>query len=86
MLSAGRVMAQAVNRWPLAAEAWIRDRVSPCWICSGQSDTEAASSTSSSVFSCQYYSTAAPYSYITWGMKIVSLRAAVWSKSLVPSS
>jgi hypothetical protein len=32
-------MAQAVNRWPLTAEARVRTQVSPCGICDGQSGT-----------------------------------------------
>jgi hypothetical protein len=32
-------MAQAVSRWPLTAEAWVRARVNPCGICGGQSGT-----------------------------------------------
>jgi hypothetical protein len=35
----GRAMAQAVSRWPLAAEARVRARVNPCEICGGQSGT-----------------------------------------------
>jgi hypothetical protein len=35
----GRAMAQAVNRWPLTAEARVLARVDPCGICSGQSGT-----------------------------------------------
>jgi hypothetical protein len=47
-----RAMAQAVSRWPLAAEAWVRARVDPCGIYGGQSGTEAGFSPSSSVFPC----------------------------------
>jgi hypothetical protein len=32
-------MAQAVSRWPLTVEAWVRARVNPCGICGGQSGT-----------------------------------------------
>jgi hypothetical protein len=32
-------MAQAVSRLPLTAEARVRDRVSPCGVCGGQSGT-----------------------------------------------
>jgi hypothetical protein len=61
----GRAMAQAVNRWPLTAEARVRAPVDPCGICSGQSGTGADFSPRYSVFSCQYHSTIAPYSCIT---------------------
>jgi hypothetical protein len=33
-------MAQAVSRWSLTAEAWVRAQLSPCGICGGQSGTE----------------------------------------------
>jgi hypothetical protein len=58
-------MAQAVNRWPLTAEARARARFNPCGICGGQSDTGAGFSPISSVFPGQYHSTIAPYSSIT---------------------
>jgi hypothetical protein len=32
-------MAQAVNCWPVTAEALVRTRVTPCEICGGQSGT-----------------------------------------------
>jgi hypothetical protein len=50
----GRTMAQVVSRRPLTAEARVRARVNPCWICGGQSGTGTGFSPSSSVFSCQY--------------------------------
>jgi hypothetical protein len=53
-------MAKAISRRPLAAEAWVRSRVSPCGICGGQSGTEIGFSPSSSVFPCQFHSTGAP--------------------------
>jgi hypothetical protein len=43
-------MAQVVSRWPLTAEARIRDRVNPCGICGGQTGTGTGSSPSSSVY------------------------------------
>jgi hypothetical protein len=61
----GRVMAQAVSRWPLTVEARVRARVDPYGIRGGQSGTVASFSPSSSVFPCQYHSTIAPYSSIT---------------------
>jgi hypothetical protein len=53
-------MAQAVSRRPLTAEAWVRSRVSPCWICGGQGGTGTGFHPSSSVFPCQFHSTGAP--------------------------
>jgi hypothetical protein len=50
----GRAVSQAVSRRPLAAEA----RLSPCRICSGQSGTGPGFPPSSSVYPCQYHSTA----------------------------
>jgi hypothetical protein len=46
----GRAMAQAVNHWPLTAEAWVHAWVSPCGICGGQSGTGTGFSPNSSVF------------------------------------
>ena len=56
----GRAMAQAVSRRLLTAEARVRSRVGPCRICGGQSGTGTGFSPSTSVFSCQFDSTAAP--------------------------
>jgi hypothetical protein len=53
-------MAQAVSRRPLTTEARVRSPVSPCGICGGQSGTETGFSPSTSVFPCQFHSTAAP--------------------------
>jgi hypothetical protein len=63
-------MAQAVSRRPLTAEARVRGRLDPCGICGGQSGIGTGFSPSSSVFSCHYHSTIAPYSSITapWGV------------------
>jgi hypothetical protein len=63
----GRAMAQVVSRQPLTAEARVRARVNPCGICGGQSGTGTGFSPSFfSVFPCQYHSTIAPYSIITY--------------------
>jgi hypothetical protein len=62
-------MAQVVSRRPLTAEARFRVRVNPCGICSGQSGTGTGFSPSSSVFPCQYHSTVALQTHITWGMR-----------------
>jgi hypothetical protein len=48
-LSKGRDMAQDVSCWPLTAEARVRVRVNPCWICDGQSGIGTGFSPSSSV-------------------------------------
>jgi hypothetical protein len=56
----GRAMAQAVSRRLLTAEARVRSRVGSCRICGGQSGTGTGFSPSTSVFSCQFDSTAAP--------------------------
>jgi hypothetical protein len=60
-------MTQVVSRQPLTAEARVRVRISPCGIC-GQSGTGAGFPPSTSVLSCQYNSTVAPFSYIIWDM------------------
>jgi len=52
-------MAQAVSRRPVATEARIRSLVSPCEIDGGQNGTGIGFSPSTSVLSCQYYSTMA---------------------------
>jgi hypothetical protein len=55
----GRVMAQAVSRRPLTAEARVRSRVSPCGVCGEQSGTRTGFSPKLSVFPCQFHSTGA---------------------------
>jgi hypothetical protein len=65
----GRATAQVVSRRPLAAEAWVRDRVNPCGICGGQSGTGTGFSPSYLVLPCQYHhSTVAVQTHIIWGM------------------
>jgi hypothetical protein len=49
-----RVMAQAVSRRPLTAEARVRSRVNPCEIFIGQSGSGTGFSP------CQFHSTCAP--------------------------
>jgi hypothetical protein len=56
----GRVMAQAVSRWPLTAEARVRSRFSPCGISGGKNGTGTGFSPSTSGFPCQFHSTGAP--------------------------
>jgi len=55
-------MAQAVTRRPFATEARIQSLVNPCEIDGGQNGTEIGFSPSTSVLSCQYYSTNGPHS------------------------
>jgi len=53
----GRVMAQAVRRRPLTAEAQVRSQVSPCDIGGGRSGTRTGFSFSTLCFPCQYHCT-----------------------------
>jgi hypothetical protein len=58
-------MAKAVSRQPFTTEA----EVSPCGICSGQSDTGTGFSPESFGFSLSVsFHCGCPYSDITWGM------------------
>jgi hypothetical protein len=66
-------MAQAVSYQPLTAEAQVRALVNPCGICGGQSGTGTGFSPSSSVFSCQYHSTATLQTHIIWKMNNMSV-------------
>jgi hypothetical protein len=75
-------ISQAISHWHLSAEAQIRTHVSPYGIYSGQSGTGTGFCLSSSVFPCQYHSTAAPYSL----MDKESVRGSVPQKHcLTPS-
>jgi hypothetical protein len=67
-LSVGRVMAQAVSRRPLTAEARVCTQVSPCGVCGGQSGNGTGFYTSFSVFPCQHNFTVALHTHIIRGM------------------
>jgi hypothetical protein len=56
----GHAMAQAVSRRPPTAEARVQSRVGPYGICGGHSGTGTGFSPSTSVFPCQFHSTATP--------------------------
>jgi hypothetical protein len=75
-------MAQVVSHRPVPAEARVHLRVNPCGIYSWQSGTGTGFSPSSSVFPCQYHSTVALQTRITWGMcnmlTSVGIHAWVW--------
>jgi hypothetical protein len=63
-------MDQVVSRRPLTAEARVHARVNPCGICGGQRGTGTGFfSPGYSVFPCQYHSTVALQTHITWGMR-----------------
>jgi hypothetical protein len=57
-------MAQAVSRRPVAVEYRVRDLLSPCGTCGGQSGSVTGFSPTSSVFPCQYNSTVALRNHI----------------------
>jgi hypothetical protein len=76
-VSVARAMAQAASRLPTIAETRFRACLSPRRICGGQSCNGTGLSSSFSGFSCQYHSTLAPYSYVTWGKNNRPLVAAV---------
>jgi hypothetical protein len=71
-LTPGHAMAQTFSHWPRTVEAWFHAQVTPCEIYGGRSGTVTSFSSSSSVFTCKYCSTMAPYSCITWGMNSTS--------------
>jgi hypothetical protein len=58
-------LVQAVNCRALTAEARVPTWITPCGNCGGQSGTEIGFSSSSSVFPCQYHSTAATHAHIS---------------------
>jgi hypothetical protein len=62
-------MAQLVSRRPLTAEARVRARVNPYGISGGRNGTGTGFSPCSKVFPCQYHSTVALQTHITWVMR-----------------
>jgi hypothetical protein len=68
----------------LSPEEFFYQRI--CGICSGQSGTGTGFSPNSSVLPCQYHSTVASCSYITWGLTIGLLVTAVKRRGLTPST
>jgi len=56
-------MIQPVSRRPLNMKARVRSQASPCEIYCGLRGTRTGFPPSTSVFSCQYYTTSAPYSF-----------------------
>jgi hypothetical protein len=59
LISSDRAMVQAVSCQSLTTAVRVRAQVSPCDVCGGQSVTGTVFSPSSSVFTCQCYSTVA---------------------------
>jgi hypothetical protein len=59
-------MYHEVSRWPLT-QTQVHARVSQCGICGKQSGAGTGFSLCSSVFPCQYDSTMALHSHISWG-------------------
>jgi hypothetical protein len=57
------ILASDVSGRPVTTEA----RIGPCGICGGQSGAATGLSGSSSGFPCQYHSTMALHTRITWG-------------------
>jgi hypothetical protein len=76
-------MAQAVNRWSLTAEAWVRARFIPCGICGGQSGTGTGVSPSSSF---SLVSIISPVLRTPMYLGNGPLKAAVQTLSLTPST
>jgi hypothetical protein len=61
-------MTEAVSRRPLTAEGRVRALVIPCGICGEQGGIGTGFPPSSLVFSCQYLSTVALHTHISWEM------------------
>ena len=51
---------------PLTAEVWVECQASVCEVCGAQSGTRTGFSQSTSSFLCLYYSSRAPYSFLSY--------------------
>jgi hypothetical protein len=82
-------MVQSVSGHPLCTVDRVRSQGSPCQICGGQSGTGTGFLPSTSVFSCHYHSTKAPYLSSSYQHKWVyprNIRTAVESNLRLASS
>jgi hypothetical protein len=60
-------MNQVVSHRPLTVEVHVCTWVSPCGICGRHSSTRTGFSPSSLIFPCQYHSTMALHTHISFG-------------------